>query len=1062
MGELFLRTVTVSLAVALLLLPLLPLRGWLEKRYAPQTRWTLWLAVAAVLLTMPFLPRRAAPVQVEVPARTVAYTQVERPAPAVTAPTPVAAPTPAVTAPAAVPAPAATGPVIIPGQPIQPTAPEPAAPAPAAYRSVDWTELAAVLWAAVAALLLAVQAVRYAVARRRLMRSSRPVGREAGVELRVLPGLETPIAMGFFRPVVLLPAEETDPMALRHELTHIKRRDIWGKALLFLACAVHWFDPMVWQMARWADRDVEACCDAAVAGCEDTAYKRAYGELLLASAAEERPLPFATRFGGGKEQMKSRLSQLFRPGKRSRALVCALLAAAVLLSGLVACKQTPAVEDGLYCVAVDYPTGISYAEEGEDGNSIRFSGLLKYSEADGPQGGDLGEHTLPLAEDLTLWRVDGEERELSGERGSREWKRSLFSFVYWPSFRAELYPGRKDYLVVEVKDGAVKRLSWTLVSRTWEAAAPAEENTAPLTENTMPHLDFYDPETRFLVYHTRTGVYFRYEDGGEEFHVDTAQGERVVTTVDVRPSDEVWFSDCFPDGSGSRYYQYDVQQRSIQTLDGPFTPGPEPLRAADPDRIFDQGMYQPSHTYSLWSNALELSDGTLAALAVNRIIENGGTMDYLELVRMGEHWWEENRLLTPERIPGPADYTSPDWGFTLHLPESMAGRYLVERDYNADGLPSWGFYAKEEYKGPNGNGFLFTIYAQDAETARNGGEESAILGEKNGIAYTMTTWPHREGGYSAGYLELLDAVAAIEGEDLDLSGATRSTGPLWPLDDVPSGQEVILQANEGDKSVTILAPEYGWVKSVAAGTVYRVAQLEYSGTYSVGVRHGNGWQTIYSGLGSAWVSEGDRVERGKALGYAAKEKDLSSITLTWLEGRDFIDPRTVDWRRMDFSPLTEDDFLMAGDDRAAESLRAVLRGEATFYNVEAQEYQYADALPYSGGVPVTVCRFAQVDMDHDTVPELVLWLRRGENESALGSIVLRYEKGWVHGYPLSCRSMLPETLKADGTFQWSGSASEWGYAKMDFLSGTAEKFEAEDQAQSAKEDAVWVELSANG
>ena len=53
MENLFLRVFVVSAAVSLVLLPLLLLRGRLEKRYAPQTRWGLWLAVALVLLAAP-------------------------------------------------------------------------------------------------------------------------------------------------------------------------------------------------------------------------------------------------------------------------------------------------------------------------------------------------------------------------------------------------------------------------------------------------------------------------------------------------------------------------------------------------------------------------------------------------------------------------------------------------------------------------------------------------------------------------------------------------------------------------------------------------------------------------------------------------------------------------------------------------------------------------------------------------------------------------------------------------------------------------------------------------
>lgn len=56
MENLFLRVLTVSLAVSVLLAPLLLCRGRLEKRYAPQTRQWLWLVMALVLLLAPWLP----------------------------------------------------------------------------------------------------------------------------------------------------------------------------------------------------------------------------------------------------------------------------------------------------------------------------------------------------------------------------------------------------------------------------------------------------------------------------------------------------------------------------------------------------------------------------------------------------------------------------------------------------------------------------------------------------------------------------------------------------------------------------------------------------------------------------------------------------------------------------------------------------------------------------------------------------------------------------------------------------------------------------------------------
>ena len=105
--------------------------------------------------------------------------------------------------------------------------------------------------------------------------------------IRILPGLACPMALGVFRPVVFLPSGQVPLLAVRHELTHVKRRDLAGKALLFLVCALYWFDPLVWHMARVAGEDMEAACDAQLAEDMTAAEKRAYGELLLSATSDE-------------------------------------------------------------------------------------------------------------------------------------------------------------------------------------------------------------------------------------------------------------------------------------------------------------------------------------------------------------------------------------------------------------------------------------------------------------------------------------------------------------------------------------------------------------------------------------------------------------------------------------------------------------------------------------------------------------------------------------------------------------------------------------------------------
>lgn len=330
MEALFLRIlVTAGVTAPPMLVLLFPARRWLERRYAPQVRWTLWLGLAVLLLMgVWFSGAAATPATVlDAPSYQITLPAWNRAQAALPMSSPMAG----------------AAPEQAEAEASSPAAPSAAAPEASSSPSLPLPALAGYLWLAIAAAILLRQLVRYKLARRKLLNRSTPVPPPAfcpaHVELRQLSGLTSPITLGVLRPVVFLPAAGADPLALRHELTHIQRRDLPCKALLFLSCALYWFDPLVWRMAAIADRDMEAACDAQVVRNMTPAEKRVYGELLLTSALRQSAPPLSSRFGGSKAQMKSRLTQLFHPGRRSWGLVAVLLAAVCLGTGLVACRS---------------------------------------------------------------------------------------------------------------------------------------------------------------------------------------------------------------------------------------------------------------------------------------------------------------------------------------------------------------------------------------------------------------------------------------------------------------------------------------------------------------------------------------------------------------------------------------------------------------------------------------------------------------------------------------------------------------------------------------------------
>lgn len=131
-------------------------------------------------------------------------------------------------------------------------------------------------------------------------RGSQPAPESWNNEARVICrriGLKTPVTVrqslkdgsphvaGLFSSVIMMPPSaaswmpEARQAALVHELTHIKRGDRRTQAIAQLACAIYWFNPLVWYAAAGLARERERACDDEV--LRFGAKPSAYATLLL-------------------------------------------------------------------------------------------------------------------------------------------------------------------------------------------------------------------------------------------------------------------------------------------------------------------------------------------------------------------------------------------------------------------------------------------------------------------------------------------------------------------------------------------------------------------------------------------------------------------------------------------------------------------------------------------------------------------------------------------------------------------------------------------------------------
>lgn len=221
------------------------------------------------------------------------------------------------------------------------------------------------IWAIGAVLRFAWKLSSYRLYRRRLLRWAAPAAQETriafaalynGSHLRLVssPEVHAALLLGVKDPVLVLPQQLPAKLqtpaaieaALRHELAHYRRGDLWLKWAAELVGCLHWFNPLLPLLRREIGRACELACDEAVIRTMNAAQKQAYGEMLIALAGKQgrAPVPL-TAICEYKHQLKERLVCIMTYKKKnllSAVACCCLLA---LLCGCAAAlgpaEETP-------------------------------------------------------------------------------------------------------------------------------------------------------------------------------------------------------------------------------------------------------------------------------------------------------------------------------------------------------------------------------------------------------------------------------------------------------------------------------------------------------------------------------------------------------------------------------------------------------------------------------------------------------------------------------------------------------------------------------------------------
>ena len=187
--------------------------------------------------------------------------------------------------------------------------------------------------------------------------------------LSLSANISGPLVTGLRRPHILLPldfAESFTPdeqyYALLHEMTHIKRRDLYTSLLALFVRALNWPNPLVHIAARYFRADQEAACDASVLTSMSpessavTPHSHAYAQTLIKAAVkaqDQMPSGFTapalalTIHHPLKERLMTLSNPMPKPSLRHRLAATAIAATVLTLNApisFVAASEAPQTE----------------------------------------------------------------------------------------------------------------------------------------------------------------------------------------------------------------------------------------------------------------------------------------------------------------------------------------------------------------------------------------------------------------------------------------------------------------------------------------------------------------------------------------------------------------------------------------------------------------------------------------------------------------------------------------------------------------------------------------------
>lgn len=162
------------------------------------------------------------------------------------------------------------------------------------------------------------------------------------VSYRISENISTPMTIGLFNKKIILSNEVLEEnqyeIILKHELFHIKNKDIEYKFLLLVLNCIYWFNPIIYMFTNQVDEILELNCDEYVLKNQNQIYRVEYAKTLLSQIEKNRSkqYKFSMNFANRRKNIMRRFSNIVdKSKKRSVATIATVTAVLLIISVLL-------------------------------------------------------------------------------------------------------------------------------------------------------------------------------------------------------------------------------------------------------------------------------------------------------------------------------------------------------------------------------------------------------------------------------------------------------------------------------------------------------------------------------------------------------------------------------------------------------------------------------------------------------------------------------------------------------------------------------------------------------